>query len=312
MNFKLFENYKENKNNTPLFETEDSFVLLSEKNIKQISESFRKGGLSIFIDENQYDKTISVTKINIKDVGALYFVFPNANDKEEIIKTISSLKEMPVETLEEKENKVKAVIDNIKSFNPLMVISDTYFSFINEKTFDKNIIVLMKKDDNAPEVKEGNYHIKEDNKGNINKTKKRLLLNIFYVALIPALLIAFIFMGIGFFTKDNVGAGIFLIIVALGVSVMLGHGLYLINKDKEYRNPFNKYKLTLYAVNLGGLLIGALFSFLLGISILEFGSKTHVLSLTLIAILIALIICVILHFGMLYFREYREKKKENK
>ena len=193
-----------------------------------------------------------------------------------------------------------------------MVISDTYFSFINEKTFDKKIVVLMRKDDNDPEVNEGNYHIKEDNKGNINKTKKRLLLNIFYVALIPALLIAFIFMGIGFFTKDNVGAGIFLIIVALGVSVMLGHGLYLINKDKEYRNPFNKYKLTLYAVNLGGLLIGALFSFLLGISILEFGGKTHVLSLTLIAILIALIICVILHFGMLYFREYREKEKENK
>ena len=312
MNFKLFENYKENKNITPLFETEDSFVLLSEKNIKQISESFRKGGLSVFVDENQYDKTLSVTKINIKDVGAIFFVFPNANDKEEIIKTISSLKEMPVITTEEKENKVKAVIDNIKSFNPLMVISDTYFSFINEKTFDKKIVVLMKKDDNTPLAKEGNYHIKEDNKGNINKTKKRLLLNIFYVALIPALLIAFIFMGIGFFTKDNVGAGIFLIIVALGVSVMLGHGLYLINKDKEYRNPFNKYKLTLYAVNLGGLLIGALFSFLLGISILEFGGKSHVLSLTLIAILIALIICVILHFGMLYFREYREKKKENK
>lgn len=352
MHFKIYESYKENKKNSPLFETAESFVSLEDKNIKQITDALRKGGITIFVDDTKYDKTISVTQINIKDVGKLYFVFATANDKEEIIKSISSLKELPVETDEDKINKVKAVIDTIKPFNPLMAISDTYFSFIDEQTFD--CLTLMKKEvveqpqieevqpvreepqtemvnspvEPAPVIeapiaeeaeieikpepkKEATYCIKpETNK--MDKEKKKFLLDIFYVSLIPALMTAFLFIGISFFHKDNVGMGIFLIIISLGVSAMFGHGLYLINGEKRNNSPFNRYKLILYAVNLGGLLVGFLFSILLGNTVLETGTSSVVLSLSFIALEIAFIVCIILHISMLLLNEFFAKRKENK
>ena len=146
MELKIYKSYDDKNQNEPVFDTSDVFSLVdNDEVINNLIDTFKNGTSTFFLNEHRYEaKDLSFSQVNIKGVCRLCFVFVGNNDKDKIIAAISSLKEMPVETDEDKENKVKAVFENIKPFNPIFSICDTYFSFINGDLLGEEIPVLSR------------------------------------------------------------------------------------------------------------------------------------------------------------------------
>lgn len=302
MNFQIFDTHLNTKNNAPIFEAENAFNLVPAKNriISTIIKGIDNYSYTFIINDKRYElKDLFVAEVAIKRVCKLYFLFESDEQEEKIVEEISSLKKMPVSTDEEKNKKVEAVLEKMKAFKPLLVLSDQYYAFLNEDTFGKDTVVLMK---NNPEDPEEKVYI----------NKMNTIFNVIFYSFMPALILVLFYFTIDFFMQDKVGLGITLIFVVILDILVFGYGSILINGEDPHKSLLSKRKLVTYALNFASLLLGIGVAILFGLNLLKTGDISAVFAVTFICFGIALVISIINHIATFYLSKYVDKRRERK
>lgn len=302
MNFQIFDTHINTKNNVALFEAETAFNLVPAKNriINTIIKGIDNYSYTFIIGDKRYElKDLFVAEVAIKKVCKLYFFFESDEQEEKIVEEISSLKQMPVITDEEKNKKVEAVLEKMKAFSPILVLSDQYYSFLNETSFPDSTIVLMK---NNPEDPEEKVYI----------NKMNTIFNIVFFSFMPALILVLFYFTMDFFIENKVGLGITLIFVVILDILVFGYGSILINGEDPVKSLLSKRKLITYGLNFASLLLGVGISIIFGLTLLNTGDIATITAVTFICFGIALVASIINHIVTFYLSIYLDKRKERK
>lgn len=302
MRFKI---YGENNDilKKPLLITEDSFNLVSNtdniiyRSIKAINNNY---DFYIDIDDKMHNLNDYFSiEIVIRKVFKLYFVFDNGEQEEEIQSAVLSIKDMPTKTDKEKEEKVKKLLSIMKEYHPFLVFSDQYLPYLDETIFDKSTLVFMRKD---PEEIEEKKAVEKNN----------FLIDALFLIFMPALTLAFLFITMDFFNKNNSGLGILLIFISLLEVGIFAYSLILINREEKNKKLFSKYHIVLYLINIVGLLIGFGLVILLGNTLLKTGEMPFIMQLAWISLGGAFAVSFILNIAMYYLNRWLVKRKNNK
>lgn len=206
------------------------------------------------------------------------------------------------------EVKAEPAVEEVKAIEEVEVPKEKKHIFKNfvakfKKKEDK--VVIEQKEEKVPAPK-------KEKKQLLSNEKKNLLIDIFYVVSMPALMLIFLFIAIDFFSKDKVGLGAFIIVVLVIETGIFGYGLYLINCENNNHSFFNKSKLILYGINLGGLLLGFLLALLVGAAVLKISDNGYMISIAFICLEAAFILSIVLHIIAIVLSQYMENRKIKK
>ena len=192
-----------------------------------------------------------VLKVNINLVGNIYFLLEQMEDKTPLVEKITPLKDLPISNWEEKKAKVKKLFKAVNKFKPILIVSETFIPFVEQKDILKSTFFLMKNDPKDPKEAE-------------EKEKKDKLVDRLFSLIIPIFLVLFVYLIFNYFAKNSSLPAVLLVFGTLLALGILSYGLFWIYKEKRSYKDSKDYLNILYLLNLGGLVLGAGASFAVG------------------------------------------------
>ena len=281
MVFTLYNLYDENKKKVD-YQSNGSTLVLNKKENKSLSsiaKQIKNQDLYFAIDEKEYkSEDVSIILVNVIDVAKIYFVFPrfeSVETKDLIFKELTLLKEMPVATKEDKDNKILRVFEMLSKHHPLFGFTDKYLSVVNLELTDKYGFVFIMKN-NPEDVKEKDFKEKNDRKWNAG-------ISLFS----QAILVCLFYFSYHSFNNNQTVLAVILLIIAIVESLLFNFIIVSAIVDKKITH-YLKTNWIVPVGALGGLLVGFGLSYILGKFLLAVKDEKLMLSLIFYGLLTGL------------------------
>ncbi len=250
MNLNLFGSISENEKKKAIYSSDKSFNLINRNSnviknlIKSIGQEY-----CFSIDDKEYNlESLFVVKININSVGAIYVVLENRHSIKTLSEEVSVLKDLPIETIEQRKEKTLKALQLTKKYSPIMYFANSYIPFITEQVVN-GVPVLMK---NNP----------KDSVELSRKKKNDAIIDRLFAILIPAFVTLFIYLAFNLFSSAKYGLGVVIIISLIFACGVYCYDLLWIYKGKISFVGNEKTFIYIYGFNAIGVTVGTLLSFL--------------------------------------------------
>ncbi len=296
----------------------DKVITLEAGNevISYLKENIQQD-LSFSIDENSYNtKDLIVIRLNILHVGAFFFVYDHLDNQEELMENIKeqifALQEIERSSAEDIKPQVLELFNTMMNQQPLLGFIDKKVPYVTQDMCSNSHLFLLSEE-------EMTYVPVVEKKQPKTKTKKnRNVSNFIWDSLfsiaVPLLLAIFIFTICESLYKRNVGLAITFIFISYVEPAILAYDLYSTYKNDQHYRPFSLEKIALYFINIIGVGLGGIISYLLGKNLFKLESVGLIKSFIMISSLVALVIILIVHIIVFFLIKWHAAKanRDNK
>lgn len=235
------------------------------------------------INGSRYNlKDLTTVKVNVDYVGDVYLVYKSLKQKELLIKEIKSLRSMPTNYESERKAKISMLFEVANKYNPVLIFTDSYIENAQQiSSYETPVLYssVVKNNHEEHSLKDG-------------------VIDCLYNIGLPA------FIGFScYLLASFIKRGGKLVILGILGLLFIALGIFTYKSIRTHINKpgfkgYRKYYVSLYLINLSGIILGIIISFIFGKLIKE-SNNAILISYVFTGALLGLAIVALVHAAII-------------